>query len=105
MANKRSKHEVKVKAEPTPVETALRPIGLDRQEVSEAFIAESLRPLDDDFGFELRADIIRADVKAGNDGLTAEVTAEDNAGETTDLLYMEQPDQASPTPQKTKAKK
>ena len=27
---------------------ALRPIGLDRQEVSEAFLAESLRPLDED---------------------------------------------------------
>ena len=46
MANKRGKH--KTKAEPTPVETALRPIGLDRQEVSEAFLAESLRPLDED---------------------------------------------------------
>ena len=105
MANKRSKHEVKMKAEPTPVETALRPMGLDRQEVSEAFIAESLRPLDDDFGFELRADIIRADVEAGNDGLIAEVTAKDNAGETTDFPCTEQTSRAAPAPQKTKAKK
>ena len=38
--------------EPTGVKKAeqgkaLRPIGLDRQEVSEAFLAESLRPLDE----------------------------------------------------------
>lgn len=81
MANKRSKHKAKMKAETTPVETTLRPIGLDRQEVSEEFIAESLCPLDNDFGFELRAD-----VKAGkSDSLIAEVIDEDDAGETIDL--------------------
>ena len=62
---------------------ALRSIGLDRREVSETFLAESMAPLDDD-AFEMQ---LRADVEAGKlDRLIAEVVAEDEAGETVKLL-------------------